>query len=350
MLAWKRPRLPSLPFFSQAVNWNQASPVRIFGMGSAVSEYDETAAQVPRARALAPSPTRVGSSVSAVRDVSLRSSSTSSKNTQSLVLGLTFRGVFFAVAIFLATVGAFAQESHIGNLTGHASQGKQIYRRYCVGCHGPDGDGEGENAPYLDPKPRDFTAGTFKCRSTPTGSIPLDEDLFRTIGRGVDTTAMPSWLPLTKQQRADLVAYIKTFSPRFKEEKPDKPVAIPPETPSTPDSIKRGDVIYHETLKCVQCHGETGKGDGPSAFSLRDNKDNPIKPYDFHDGTRFKCGESDADIYRVFMTGLDGTPMPSFIDFVKPDQGWDLVHYVRSLQINYKPKSRTSSEEQAKAK
>lgn len=32
------------------------------------------------------------------------------------------------------------------------------------------------------------------------------------------------------------------------------------------------------------------------------------------------------------MTGLDGTPMPSFADNIKPDEAWDLVFYLRSLQ------------------
>src|SRR5208282_412063 len=147
-----------------------------------------------------------------------------------------FMAAAIVLALFAATA-AFAQESHIGKLTGDKRRGKELYRRYCVGCHGPNGDGQGENAPWVDPKPRDFTLGIFKCRSTPTGNIPLDEDIFNTIGRGLDTTAMPPWRPLTPQYRADLVAYIKSFSERFREEKPGPPVAITPETPNTPDSV-----------------------------------------------------------------------------------------------------------------
>ena len=227
---------------------------------------------------------------------------------------------------------AAAQESHIGKWTGNARSGKDLFRRYCIGCHGKEGDGNGENAPYVDPKPRDFTLGIFKCRSTPTGSIPLDVDLFYTIARGIDTTAMPSWNPLTNQQRADLVAYIKTFSPRFREEKPDAPIKMTPETADTSESRQRGEVLYQTTLKCVQCHGESGKGDGPSAYTLRDDKDNPITPYNFTALNRFKCGDSNADLYRIFMTGLDGTPMPSYADYLTPDHAWDLVHYLRTLQ------------------
>ena len=47
-------------------------------------------------------------------------------------------------------------ESHVGGLTGHSADGKSDYRRYCAGCHGDYGDGNGENAVWLDPKPRDF--------------------------------------------------------------------------------------------------------------------------------------------------------------------------------------------------
>jgi mono/diheme cytochrome c family protein len=97
----------------------------------------------------------------------------------------------------------FAQDSHVGTLTGKEGSGKQLYRRFCIGCHGPQGDGNGENAQWIDPKPRDFTIATFKCRSTPTGTLPTDEDLYHAIQRGFVTTNMPSWNPLTPQQRAD---------------------------------------------------------------------------------------------------------------------------------------------------
>jgi mono/diheme cytochrome c family protein len=256
-------------------------------------------------------------------------------------------GAATLAVLFSLIPAAAAQESHIGRWTGNARAGKDLFRRYCIGCHGQDGDGNGENAPYVNPKPRDFTLGIFKCRSTPTGSIPLDEDLFHTIGRGLDTTAMPSWAPLTDQQRADLVAYIKSFSPRFREEKPDRPIVISRESPDTPESRKRGETLYQTTLKCVQCHGETGKGNGPSSSTLRDDKDNPITPYNFTALRRFKCGDSNEDLYRIFMTGLDGTPMPSFADYLTPDQAWDLVHYLRTLQARTPGKASRTPEKTA---
>ncbi len=242
-----------------------------------------------------------------------------------------------AILLLAGSQSIVAQETHIAGLTGEASQGKQLYRRYCVGCHGPAGDGRGENAPWIDPKPRDFVTATFKCRSTPTGELPTDEDLFKSVTRGFVNSNMPSWLPLTEQQRADLVAYVKTFSSRFHDEKPADPLQIPAEPTADHVSIQRGTELYQK-MNCWSCHGKEGRGDGPSAQTLVDNKGYPIAPYDFAAWTRFKCGESNQDLYRILMTGLDGTPMPSVASSLKPDQAWDLVHYLRTLQTKAKHK------------
>jgi len=222
-------------------------------------------------------------------------------------------------------------ETHVGSLTGNSAAGKQDYRRYCVGCHGPAGDGTGENALWIDPKPRDFTTAVFKCRSTPTGTLPTDEDLYHSVSRGFVTTNMPSWEPLTRQTRVDLVAYIKTFSPKWRTEGPGSPIPVPPETPATPENILHGRDLFQK-MECWKCHGPAGHGDGPSASALTDSKDNPIRPYNFTSGSRFKCGETNQDLYRIFMTGLDGTPMPSFADQLRPADAWDLVHFLRTLQ------------------
>jgi len=234
------------------------------------------------------------------------------------------------------TVVVKPMESRIGNATGHAASGKSNYRRYCAGCHGDYGDSNGENAVWLDPKPRDFTIATFKCRSTPTGTLPTDEDLFNTIGRGVTNSNMPIWNALSPQQRADLVAYIKIFSPRWEKEKAGEPIKIPAEPPVTMESISHGKALFAK-LECWKCHGPHGEGDGPSAATLTDSKDQPIRPYNFAAGkgdSRFKCGDTNQDLYKIFMTGLDGTPMPSFADVIQPNDAWDLVHFLRTLQTS----------------
>jgi mono/diheme cytochrome c family protein len=221
-------------------------------------------------------------------------------------------------------------ESHIGNITGHAVAAKDDYRRYCVGCHGELGDGNGENFPWVDPKPRNFQLGVFKCRSTPTGTLPTDQDLFDTIARGLDRSNMPQWSTFTKQERADLVAWVKHYSPRFASEKPGAPIEIPAEPEITADRIKAGREVFAR-VQCWKCHGVLGQADGPSAATLTDDLGRPIAAFNFTEGARPKCGDTDRDIYRIFMTGLDGTPMPSFADNIKPDEAWDLVFYLRTL-------------------
>jgi mono/diheme cytochrome c family protein len=230
-------------------------------------------------------------------------------------------------------MAAAAQESHVGKLVGNARRGKALYQRYCVFCHGPNGDGRGESAPYLDPKPRDFTKALFKCRSTPSGSLPLDSDLYETITRGIHASGMPSWKPLLRRERTDLVAYIKTFSSAFQEEKPGEPVPIPAEPPNSAESVKRGAELF-QSMNCWSCHGKDGRGHGPSTASLTDSQGYPIAPFDFTSGTRFKCGESARDMFRDLLTGLDGTPMPSFAAAMNSDQRWDVVHYIRTLSAS----------------
>ena len=256
---------------------------------------------------------------------------------------LKIRMMLGALAVLLLGVVSSAQqteysesqrmnmESHVGNMTGHATTGAPIYRRFCIGCHGDLGDGMGENAMWIDPKPRNFTIAIFRCRSTPTGTLPTDSDLYDTIGRGMLNSNMPQWRPLTDEDRVNLEAYVKHFSPRWTTEKPGTPIVIPPEPPVTADRIKDGRVVFQK-LECWKCHGVTGRANGPSADTLTDDENRPIKPFNFHDSQRFKCGSSDEAMYKDFMTGLDGSPMPSFSDNVTPDQAWDLVMYLRTLQ------------------
>jgi mono/diheme cytochrome c family protein len=252
-----------------------------------------------------------------------------------------FLGIAACVALPI-TAPAQQGESHIGKVTGHSEGGKQLFYRYCWGCHGFRGDGNGENwlppsswlGPYLNIQPRDFVAATFKCRSTPTGTLPTDQDLYNSLVRGFVNSAMPSWITLTDQNRADLVAFIKTFSARWKNEKPGDPIKVPPETKLTVESIKQGQQLFQK-LECWKCHGQEGRGDGPSASTLTDSNDQPIRPYNFAVGSRFKCGATNQDLYKIFITGLDGTPMHSFADVIKPEDAWDLVHFLRTLQVTH---------------
>jgi cytochrome c oxidase cbb3-type subunit 2 len=215
------------------------------------------------------------------------------------------------------------------NTPEQAARGKVVYARRCAGCHGGKGDGNGPAATFLDPRPRNFTLGSFKFRTTPSGSLPTDGDLYRTLTRGVRWTAMPTWHELPEKDRIAVIAYVKTFSDRWKEEKPEPPIVIGDPPKPTPELLARGKELYIQA-KCFQCHGEGGRGDGPSANELRDDLEFPIRPADFTRG-QFKGGGDVADIYRTMTTGLDGTPMPSFADSMKDDERWAISYYVLSF-------------------
>ena len=66
-----------------------------------------------------------------------------------------------------------------------ASPGQAVYERQCSGCHGIRGDGQGVFAQHLSPRPRDFTQVRFRYRSTPTGQLPTDEDVYRSVAHGL---------------------------------------------------------------------------------------------------------------------------------------------------------------------
>jgi cytochrome c oxidase cbb3-type subunit I/II len=214
-------------------------------------------------------------------------------------------------------------------------QGRFVYRQHCAVCHGERGDGQGDMARHLVIKPRNFRLGIFKYRSTPWGKLPTTEDLLRTVKRGRTGTAMGifSFLP-EKDQRA-VVEYVKFFSRKWRRaENHAPPVELPPEPAWLSDPSAR--ITHAEAGRknfqnvCAACHGPDGSGNGPAAAGLRDIWDNPSQPADLRGHLR--SGDAPSDIYRVLMTGLNGTPMVSFAHAFSPEEKWDLVAYILSLR------------------
>lgn len=214
-------------------------------------------------------------------------------------------------------------------------RGRTLYQKWCAGCHGDDGAGEGPAAAFMLPRPRDFTGAIYQIRSTASGAIPTDADLRRVIDEGMPGTAMPGWRSkLGPGERDDVIAYLKTFS-RFFEGVTPEPLDFGRAPSSNAEGIEEGARIYNE-LECFKCHGDAGRGDGTSAPTLTDDWDFPIRAADLAAPWRFNGGARVEDIYRRLRTGLDGTPMPSFADVVDAEiitdeQLWRLAQYVRSL-------------------
>lgn len=226
------------------------------------------------------------------------------------------------------------------------ARGKEVYTSHCVLCHGEKGDGKGltgiihraqAHGVVIQLYPRDFTAGMFKFRTTPTGYLPTDDDLLHTITEGIPRSGMPSHQDVALADRKAVIAYIKTFSKRWAEEEAGTPIAIgaAPSYVGSAESVKRGKELYKK-VGCFQCHGISGKGDGPSSATLKDAWGDTILPFDFTSGT-LKMGSGAVDIYRTFVTGLDGTPMPSYEESLSEEQRWDIVSYCLAVMQQGKP-------------
>ncbi len=213
--------------------------------------------------------------------------------------------------------------------------GQRSYSAHCAACHGEKGDGKGLQAGRLSPRPRDFTTGVYELRSTPTGSLPTDQDLFETISRGIHGTAMVPWIALPEHERWALVAWLESFSKRFAEEPPGPAVVVPSAPPETPALVERGRVLY-QRMSCASCHGISGRGDGPSAATLQDQAGRPAHPTDLTQG-RFERGSGMADIFLTLRTGMDGSPMPAWGTALSPDETWALAAYVRRLLSRPQP-------------
>ena len=93
------------------------------------------------------------------------------------------------------------------NAPAASERGKEVYENSCAHCHGTEGRGDGSAAENLLPKPRDFTRGLYKIRSTETGELPTDQDLFNIITVGMPGSSMPGWeTSLSANDRWELVA------------------------------------------------------------------------------------------------------------------------------------------------
>jgi mono/diheme cytochrome c family protein len=210
--------------------------------------------------------------------------------------------------------------------------GGRVFKGACLGCHGEAGDGEGREGRYLPIPPRDFVTAQFICRHTPGGTLPRDEDLFRAVRKGFKSqVGMPSFRFLSDREVWAVIAHIKTFSTRWTEEELQPAMVVPPPPRFDAEGVKRGQALYVKA-GCVKCHGDKGRGDGPSSRQLTYDNEKPVVPADFAKQADFKCGPRPQDVFRTLTTGMDGTPMPSFSDNTTDAERWDLVQFVLSVQ------------------
>src|SRR5438128_4087891 len=128
---------------------------------------------------------------------------------------MTPRNPAFGIGILLA-IGSVPLPSPLSLAVQDTTKGKVVYVKWCAGCHGDRGAGDGPAAATMLPRPRNFTGAVYKIRSTASGQLPTDADLIRAIDEGLPGTAMPAWKTrLSDGERRDVMAYLKTFSAFF---------------------------------------------------------------------------------------------------------------------------------------
>ncbi len=253
------------------------------------------------------------------------------------------------------------------------TEGERNYLLYCRACHGENGDGKGPSSPGLRPPPRDFRLGLFKFAAVPAGSLPHDDDLVRIVRTGLHGTAMLAWDGIPDQNLQEIIQYIKTFSPRWKEEEPGEPVRPTPDpwAGKADAGIARGKLVYHGLAQCLTCHPaygsketiyEAGKAlTGNPTTDFRDDmygsvlkeSDYGVKflPPDFlrSDLRSVRSDHQLEDIYRVIAAGVGGTAMPTWRGSLPEGELWALAHYVDSLVSLRGTPQATELIEQAKA-
>ncbi len=215
-----------------------------------------------------------------------------------------------------------------------AASGEAIYRAWCLECHGAEGRGDGPAAERMLPRPRDFVGARYQIRTTASGELPTDDDLMRVMRDGLPGTAMPGWPNLGDQEKRDVLAFVKSFSPFFERETPEV-LQRSADPGGGADRAGAGREAYG-TLECARCHGEHGRGDGRSAPTLEDWRGFPVRAADLSEPWLFNGGMGADAIHTRFLTGMDGTPMPSNQDaleagVVTEEDLWNLAHYVAGL-------------------
>jgi len=154
--------------------------------------------------------------------------------------------------------------------------------------------------------------------------------LVSSIRDGVAGTSMPPWgKTLSDAQIQGVVdfvwsQYVKDKPRQIKARKlPDtNPVAM------SADSVHRGEGIFLQ--RCTGCHGRKADGHGPNSIDITPRPRNLTN-------TAFVQSVSDRRLFESIEYGVDGTAMPSWIDYgLSQNDVGDIVNFIRSLNTSSK--------------
>lgn len=272
-------------------------------------------------------------------------------------------GVAWALFFGCSDEPVFTEPQVLGGITVEAAvleQGRLVYRRYCLTCHGANGDGRGVSSFGQWPPPRDFRTAKFKYAGVQDRGLPSDEELERVITSGLKGTYMRPWI-LQPRELNSVVQYIKTFSPEssgFRSKRLKvKPPSIAPDPYTSSEEIAealvKGEELYHATFQCSSCHPAYATPKQFQAWDALMRPDEPQSPvpkwsenyrtvllppdFERHQmrAVRARKGPGGTvehnlvDIYRAIAFGLQG-PMPGY-EHLGTDKVWAVTHYVKNL-------------------
>jgi mono/diheme cytochrome c family protein len=203
----------------------------------------------------------------------------------------------------------------------HGAGGDAIYRQHCAVCHGAEGRGDGAAAGMLVPRPRDFTTGRYKFRSTPTGTLPAIGDVVRTIAGGLRGTSMPPFADVLAPSELEAVAWhVLALAPKDVRAAPA--VAVPAEA-------RDDGADLFARAGCAECHGADGRGstwrtEGAAPWGGR-------PPTRLDEPWTFRGGADEDAIARRILSGLDGTAMPAYEGALTGAEARAIARHVRTL-------------------
>jgi len=94
--------------------------------------------------------------------------------------------------------------------------------------------------------------------------------------------------------------------------------------PARAPSLERGGVVFRE--RCAECHGESGRGDGPKAKQLEGPPPANLTDAAIMGGTTL------LEIFRRVAIGVPGTAMPEFAEDLTAEDRWAVAAYVGAMQ------------------
>ncbi len=219
---------------------------------------------------------------------------------------------------------------------------ERIYLERCAQCHGEEGAGDGPAADLLYPRPRDFTLGVVKYKTSHADSeFPYDRDLRRTIREGLPGTSMPAWGEiLTEPQIDGLIGLIREFGEWAEESDEDlgtEPIELGARIETSPESVSRGAEVFEKA--CVQCHGEKGRGNITSGKKLKDDWGDRIWPRNLTHPATWRWTKGPVDIFQRISAGIRGTPMPEHTTTMSIEDRWHVANFAMTLREGAVPLS-----------